>query len=81
MKAYKIKILSNDGAIIGVKMMTQEQYTFAKELFNDLNENNSPNVSLCIEGSDILFNIEECSEKEFKMTEQGIKYVGETLGC
>lgn len=80
MKAYKIKVSSDEGTTIGVKMMTEEQYAFTKELFTDLTENRSPNVSFLIDGESVEFKIKECPEEEYKMTEHGVEYVGESFG-
>ena len=81
MKPYKIKITSNDGQVVGVKMLTDLQYFAIRELFEDMTKNESPNASFLIEGNDIDFNVKKCSEDEYEMTEHGIKYIGETLGC
>lgn len=80
MKPYKIEIGSNDGQIVGVKMLTNEQYAVIKELFEDITKNESSNASFVIEGNDIEFNIKECSENEYEITGHCIKYIGETLG-
>lgn len=84
MKPYKIKIASNDGQIVGVKMLTFEQYCVIRELFEDMTKNESPNASFNIEGSDIEFGIKECPREETEIDESNgqyrIKYVGESLG-
>ena len=85
MKPYKIKITSNDGQVVGVKMLTDLQYFAIRELFEDMTKNEASNASFAIEGSEIEFGIKGCPMEEVEIDNSNgqyrIKYVGETLGC